>query len=272
MFLSTGPSFEFIRLIQILCWILLPIGAAVILLTVFFHYRNKRKDRVNEVSEEEFLKASPELLGYTNGDGEYVLFDQSSVLAEYKKKLLYYHARYTALRHDFDKLELKYDALGSYATAKFMDPTISEDVGIAYRQIPRALQKQIDDISAQHEAERQELLKDSQQALVSSVEYIESLKADLAELKRQNALLLITAEEYKQLAHSLQNQLSQTEVVKEQLVDTLETNKQLLQQLNNDINASADSDFEDGQSPVIPLRPEYASIQGSTAQAGINYH
>jgi len=271
MLLTTGPSFEFVRLIQILCWILLPIGAAVILLTVFFHYRNKRKrSQLNEISEEEFLKASPELLGYTNGDGEYVFFDQSSVLAEYKRKLLYYHARYTALRHDFDKLELKYNALGNYATSKFMDPTVSEDIEVAYRQIPKALQEEINSINDQHKAEKQEMLKDTQQALVSSVEYIESLKNDLAELKRQNSLLLTTADEYKQLAHSLQNKFSEREVVKEQLVDRLETRKQLWEQLNNDINTFIDP--EDGQSPVILLRPEYAGGQGSTAQAGINYH
>ena len=223
---------------------------------------------MNDVSEEEFLKASPELLGYTNGDGEYVFFDQSSVLAEYKKKLLYYHARYTALRHDFAKLELKYNALGTYATAKFMDPTISEDIEVAYRQIPKALQKEIDDINAQHNAEKQELLKDSQQALVSSVEYIESLKNDLAELKRQNNLLLKTAEDYKQRAHSLQNQLSESEAAKEQLAERLETTKQLLQELNSEINVSS----ANGQSPVIPLRPEYIANEGSGAQAGINYH
>jgi hypothetical protein len=268
MLLATGPSFEFVRLIQILCWILLPIGAVAILLTVFFHYRNKRKSsRMNESSEEEFLKASPELLGYTNGDGEYVFFDQSSILAEYKKKLLYYHARYTALRHDFDKLELKYEALGAYATAKFKDPTISGEIEVAYRQIPKALQKQIDEINAQHEAAKQELLKDSQQALISSIEYIESLKNELVELKQQNSLLETTAKEYKQLACSLQNRLSQTEVVKEQLVERLETNEQLLEQLNNDVNTSVEA--KDVQSPVISLRSGYASV---TAQGGITYH
>ena len=271
MLLATGPSFEFVRLIQILCWILLPVAAAAILLTVILHYRQKRKDsRLDSGSEEEFLKASPELLGYTNGDGEYIFFDQSSVLAEYKKKLMYYHARYTALRHDFDKLELKYDALGTYATAKFMDPTISEDVEVAYRQIPKALQKEIDNISAQHKAEQQELLKDSQQALVSSVAYIDSLKNDLTELRRQNTILQSTAEEYKSLAHSLQNQLSESEAVYEKLVETLETNEQLLQQSNDVINGSQNE--ESGQTPVIALRPEYVASEGAAAQGGINYH
>ena len=271
MLLATGPSFEFVRLIQILCWILLPIGAVAMLITVLHHYLHKRKaSRLSAVSDDDFLKASPELLGYTNGDGQYIFFDQSSVLAEYKRKLQYYHARYNALRHDFDKLELKYNALGTYATAKFMDPTVSEDIEVAYRQIPKALQKEIDNISAQHKAEKEELLKDSQQALISSVAYIESLKNDLAELKRQNALLQTTAEDYKNLAHSLEQQLSGAEAANEQLGKKLETNTQLLHQLNNEINTSLDA--EEGQSPVIALRPDYVAGECSTAQAGIGYH
>ena len=262
MLLATGPSLEFVKLIQILCWILLPLGAAAMLVTIILHYLHKRKaSRLAAISEEEFLKASPELLGYTNGDGEYIFFDQSTALAEYKRKLLYYHARYNALRHDYDKLELKYDALGSYATAKFMNPTISEDIEVAYRQIPKALQEEIAGVCAQHKTEKEELLKESQQALNSSSEFIDSLKNELAELKRQNELLQTTAEDYKNLSHSLQNQLSEAETTKKQLVEKVETNKHLLQQLNNEINATLDS--ESPQSPVIALRPEYVTSDGA---------
>jgi cytochrome c-type biogenesis protein CcmH/NrfF len=57
MLLATGPSVEFIKLIQILCWILLPIAAIVMLLTVLFHYRRRKKAmRQSTVSEEEFIK------------------------------------------------------------------------------------------------------------------------------------------------------------------------------------------------------------------------
>jgi len=64
--------------------------------------------------------------------------------------------------------------------------------------------------------------------------------------------------------------LSETEAAKEQFVEKLETNKHLLQQLNNDDNAPIET--ETGQTPVIPLRPAYASSEVSAAQAGINYH
>lgn len=159
MLLATGPSVEFIKLIQILCWILLPVAAIVMLLTVFFHYRRKKRAmHRSTVSDEEFIKASPELLGYTNGDGEYIFFDQSSVIAEYKKKLSYHHARYTALRHDYDKLETKYAALAGYVAAKSMNPR-SIDMEGNLRQMPKSLRTEIDNISAQHNAEKEELLK-----------------------------------------------------------------------------------------------------------------
>ena len=267
MLLATGPSFEFVKLIQILCWILLPLGAAAILLTVILHYLNKRKaNRMAPVSEEEFLKASPELLGYTNGDGQYVFFDQSAVLAEYKKKLLYYHARYSALRNDFEKLELKYHALGTYTTTKFMNPTRSGDIEVAYLQIPKALQNDIDKANARNQAEKEELLKESRQARNYKADHIEALKSELAGLRRQNELLLTRVSDYKKLTYSLQNQLSEAKTENEQLTDKLDTNKQLLQQLNCEINASLDA--EDGQSPVIPLRPDYATNDEATAQGG----
>jgi len=166
MLLATGPSFEFLKLIQILCWILLPVAVVAILLTVFFHYRRRRNDkRQATVSEEEFIKASPELLGYTNGDGDYIFFDQSSVIAEYKKKLSYHHARYTALRHDFDKLETKYAALAGYVAASLINPK-SSGMESNHPQIPKSLQAEIDNISAQHKTEKEELLKQLKQAMV----------------------------------------------------------------------------------------------------------
>ena len=121
----------------------MPVAAVAMLLTVFFHYRRRKKaGRQATVSEEEFIKASPELLGYTNGDGEYIFFDQSSVITEYKKKLSYHHARYTALRHDFDKLEVKYAELAGYAAAMLMNPK-SIDMESSHPQISKTLQAEI---------------------------------------------------------------------------------------------------------------------------------
>ena len=42
MLLTTVPSFEFVKFIQILCLIILPVSLVAIILTVIFHYRKKR--------------------------------------------------------------------------------------------------------------------------------------------------------------------------------------------------------------------------------------
>jgi hypothetical protein len=396
MLLATEPSFEFLKLIQILCWILLPIAAVAFLLTVYLHYRRRKKaSQPSTTSEEEFIKASPELLGYTNGDGDYIFFDQSSVITEYKKKLSYHNARYTALRHDFEKLETKYAELAGYAAATFMNPKL-HDMENNHPQIPKSLQAEIDDISAQYKTEKEEFLKQlkqlnqvnknleneaqalqdqvnlqsanedetlailnrwkedntslklqvmeqryvqdvlvekkaqiefleaqlehriknnhhaeqqrldaiaeleeekmqrletnrkvdalkfevlqkqeeadklhmvlcgkeeeleaSRQTINSKAEYITWLEKALAETKQQNELLHILTADNKNLVHSLRDQLSATEAANEQLSEKLETNKQLLQQLNKDIISTLSEGG--GHSPVVVLRPEYAS-------------
>jgi hypothetical protein len=106
MFLSSGPSIEFIKYFQVLSWIFLAIGLPVILVTVYLHYRRKRAGRPGDLnSGETLVQASPELLGYTKGDGEYVFFDHSILISEYKKKLSYNLARFSSLKKDYEKLE-----------------------------------------------------------------------------------------------------------------------------------------------------------------------
>src|SRR5258706_16432460 len=104
MLLVTGPAPEFIKFIQILCWIVIPVLAFIVLVTAFFHYRKKRKewdDDSDKSSKEDMLmQASPEQVGYTNGDGKYILFDHSNLVREYKSRLTYNHARVTALERD----------------------------------------------------------------------------------------------------------------------------------------------------------------------------
>ena len=247
MLLATGPSFEFIKLIQILCWILLPLAAMVMLLTVFFHYRRRKKAMHQAtVSDEEFIKASPELLGYTNGDGAYIFFDQSSVIAEYKKKLSYHHARYTALRHDFDKLETKYAALAGYAAAKSMNPK-SIVMESSHPQIPKSLQAEIDNISAQHKAEKEELLKqlkqvnlvnknleNEAQALQDQLN-MQSMNEDeklaiLNRWKEDNTSLKLKVIEQQYLQDLLNEKKAQIEFLQIQLEQRIKNSHQLEQQ------------------------------------------
>ncbi|MEO5562507.1 MAG: hypothetical protein ABIR18_03710 [Chitinophagaceae bacterium] len=114
--LLAEPSFEFMRFIQILVWIILPVFLSAIMLTIFLHYKKKKKgDHTSaEDAENNFILATPEQFNHKKndeGDGEYVFFDHSGLIREYKSRMFYNHARYTALRNDYAKLEAKYSSL-----------------------------------------------------------------------------------------------------------------------------------------------------------------
>jgi hypothetical protein len=158
MFLTTGSAFDFVKFIQILCWIILPVFLLAALLTVFLHYRKKRIGKAEAGNgDEEFMHASPELLGYTKGDGEYVFFDHSSLISEYKKRLSYNHARYTALRQDFEKLETKYAMLAGYATTIFIN---NKNINMEnlHEPMPQHLEAEINKMTEDYAAEKRELL------------------------------------------------------------------------------------------------------------------
>src|SRR5882672_6183732 len=123
MLLVAGPTPEFLKFIQILCWIVLPVLVLIVLVTVFLHYRKKRKEPDKEntaASKDKFMQASPEQVGYTNGDGQYVLFDHSNLIREYKNRLIHSHACVTALERDLTNMEAKYVALAGYVQTNFI--------------------------------------------------------------------------------------------------------------------------------------------------------
>jgi len=157
MLLATGPSSEFIKFLQVLGWIILPVSFIAVVITVILHYRKKRSGIADSAEEEQkLIQSSPELLGYTKGDGEYVFFDHSSLIGKYKRRLSYNHARYTALKHDFDKLQSKYSDLTSYAVIKFSHNK-TRNMENTYQHMSQPLQDEIAKLSAAYKVEKEEL-------------------------------------------------------------------------------------------------------------------
>jgi len=158
MLLATGPSFEFIRFLQVLGWIILPVSLIALLVTIILHRRKKRLGIVDsDEAEERLIQASPEQLGYTRGDGEYVFFDHSPLIGEYKQRLSYNHARFTALRHDFDKLHEKYKDLASFTATKFIHDK-KNFMENTYEQMPQPMQEDIASVAAAYKTEKEELV------------------------------------------------------------------------------------------------------------------
>ncbi|MGZ8541360.1 MAG: hypothetical protein ACXWV6_11965 [Chitinophagaceae bacterium] len=158
MLIATGSAFDFLKFIQILCWIILPVFLLAGLLTVFIHYRKKKIEKSEkENGDEQFMQGSPELLGYTKGDGEYVFFDQSSLISDYKKRLSCNYAKYTALHHDLEKLETKYTMLARY-TISIINNKKHINMENLHEPMPPHIEKEINKMTAEYETEKRELL------------------------------------------------------------------------------------------------------------------
>lgn len=227
MFLATGSSFDFMQFLQILCWILLPALLLAVILTVFLHYRKKRIEKAEEETEEALVMGSPEMVGYTKGDGEYICFDHSPLISEYKNRLSFTHARFTALRHDFEKLESRYTALAGYAIAHFKNKNaaLMENTN---EEMPRQLREEIDRIVAQYKAEKDEL----QTRLEQLNQSFKSLEDENQSLQDQVNIHLVSGEE-KETIYSRwkeENRVLKEKVAEQQYLQDLveEKNAQLV--------------------------------------------
>ena len=109
MCLAVWPLTGFSGLLQILLLIVSFFLVTAFVITVVLHYR-RRKKVPEPVDVQQIVAASPETAQYKVED-EYILFDHSGLIRDYKAKLVKNHARYMALRQDFEQLEEKYNAV-----------------------------------------------------------------------------------------------------------------------------------------------------------------
>ncbi|MEP7375092.1 MAG: hypothetical protein ABI675_16965 [Chitinophagaceae bacterium] len=247
MLLAIRPSFEFVKFLQVLGWIILPVSLVAVILTIIFHYRKKKAGIIqSENDEEKLIRASPELLGYTKGDGEYVFFDHSSLIGEYKSRLSYNHARYTALRHDFSKLQLKYADLASYSATKFIHHK-TKSMENTYDQMPQRLQDEIAKLAASYKVEKEELLSQLGQ-LNQSAQKMEAANQSLQDQlniqtvsddekavilhrwKEENTFLKERIAEQQYLHDLLDEKKAQIEFLQNQLENRIKNNHQSEQQ------------------------------------------
>ena len=66
------------------------------------------------------MLASPEQFNHKKEDGEYLFFDHSALIDEYKKRMFYNHARFIALQKDYASFEIKYSTLINKATSNLI--------------------------------------------------------------------------------------------------------------------------------------------------------
>jgi chromosome segregation ATPase len=214
MWLLTGIFIEIVQFLQIISWIVLPVLLLVVLLTVFAHYRRKKKKNIATSSD------TDDLLPVTNGEavttknGLHLLFDHSGLIRQYRNKLSYHHARYAALRYDFEKLQSKYDAALNTSPAQSKITNMENTTG--------QLEHDIRKITEEYATEKEQLLSRLEQ-LDQSCRNLESENESLLE---QISLQTATGEEkaivvnrWKEENIALKKQITEQEYLKDVLLE-----------------------------------------------------
>lgn len=148
----------FLPFLQLLGWIVLLILLLSSLVIAFVHYRRRRKLREEEILEND----TAEQVGYTTGNGDYILFDHSPLISRYKLRLSVNQARFAALQQDYTRLNDRYTQL-ALATAIHSPTTNQEIMETANVHLSPELEQDVTRITAAHAAEKEVLEKELEQ-------------------------------------------------------------------------------------------------------------
>lgn len=244
MLLAAGLLIEFARFLKIMSWIVLPVFLSAVAVTIIIHYRRKKKKKeitVDPIAELLLPSvATPEQ--ENKPQGAYVLFDHSGLIKEYQHKLTYNHARYAALKHDFDKLELKYQAAlhgGKSRSAHIKNSSMENN--------EQKLQDNISPLQEEFDAEKKELLI----RLTQLDHSCKKLEEENGSLQQQVGMQTATEDEKGIIFHSLREENRTLKIqVKEQqyLRDFLEEKKAQIEFLQNQLEQRVKNFHEAEQS------------------------
>jgi chromosome segregation ATPase len=274
LLIAIGPPGPLAVFLQVLCWIILPALALVSFFTILHHYARKRKNAANALEGDEIAHLAQQ---GSKGKGAYLLFDHTGLVREYKRKLSYSHARYAALKKDFDKLEKQYRQGHAdrpvHLKIKDMETT-QEQLHVAEGQVPSKvlylkdlveekklevafLQSQLESrVRKQHEAEgeKEKMKIEWEAALAEKEQLISYAENQLGELKQQNELLNAAVADGNDRVLSLSNQLEEEQARVITMDQKLQANRQLLQRLYKEFTTCLE---QEEASPVIPMQPAY---------------
>lgn len=100
--------------------------------------------------------ASPERVGYTNDNGQFILIDHSKLIMEYKRRLSFANAKCRAVQYDYASLQESYAATARYI--RILSLTNKNDnMENLNGQIPAQLLEEVNRIAHETTAEKKEL-------------------------------------------------------------------------------------------------------------------
>jgi hypothetical protein len=108
--LAVEPFTGFTGLLQLILLIAAGFLIGAFVITVIMHYRQRKKTGLPPDTMEQLIASSPENCAYKL-ENEYILFDHSGMIRDYKSRLAKNQAKYAALKQDYEKLLESYNAL-----------------------------------------------------------------------------------------------------------------------------------------------------------------
>lgn len=166
----------FLPFLQLLGWIVLVLLLLSSLIIAIVHYRRRAK----KDDADTFQEGTAEQIGYTTGNGEYILFDHSSLISRYKLRLSVNEARFAALQQDYTRLNSRYTQL-ALATTTHSPTTNQQTMETASAPLSPELEQDIARITAAHMAEKEMLEKE-----------LEQLNRSYRQLEQEHELLRTT--------------------------------------------------------------------------------
>lgn len=259
--------YEFRQFLQIVLWIAVPATLVAVALTIFLHYRRKKKHQGLELAfqdeqgwSEQVLKnpASSSSLQTTSTDHPEALPDwlasanpdNTSLLKKYEHEVRRYRENYAVLEQDFRELEEKYTDLRNkaYRTDKEEDITLAaqlqKEIKAYQEKISHLQQAAIANSSNDETFSLQTTIQQLQEDLRSRQEDKEHYTSEIARLEQllknmDHSVVAARDEAVKmQQYHSQQveDQGLQYKAEKEQLAEQLQQVQQVLQQLQEENN------------------------------------
>lgn len=261
--------YEFRQFLQIVLWIAVPATLIAVALTIFLHYRRKKKQEGLELAfhdengwSESVLRnpASSALLQTAAGDHPEGLPDwlasanpdNTSLLKKYEQEVRRYRENYSVLEQDFRELEEKYADLRNkaYHTDKEGDTTLVTQLQKeikAYKEKISRLQQAIAHTGAGEDGAAlplQATLQQLQEDLRSQQEEKERYATEIAQLeqllKNMEHAVSTARDEAARIQHyhtqQVEDQGLQYKNEKDRLSEQLQQVQQLLQQLQEENN------------------------------------
>jgi len=259
----------FLKFLEILLWISVPVLCIGMLVTTIVHYKNKRKKKQRE---QFFMRESNNVFsGYDDFSlipADFYLHQDKTEVKKIMRQLFQSNAKYIAIRKDYDALNEKYLRLNKHEYESLKHETM---------ETVHTSAAELDNIRMQYENEKKELLSELTQ-LTASYENLEkdncSLREQVAAHSNDDTQVSAVIEKWEQEKAELKKKINEHEYLKDVLEEKKLQITFLQQQLEQRIKNHhlVEQQFRDLGIKLMETREELEINQQSSKEFETSMH